>query len=185
MRIIGVIPARWASTRLPGKPLAELAGRPMIEHVYRRALRAGRLSSVVVATDDRRIVDAVLGFGGRAVMTRADHVSGTDRIWEVLEAGEADAVVNIQGDEPLIDPATIDAHYERALELSGGTRASLFVAFAESVSLPAQDRDAFVAFLNQAIAVDIDADPDRRLVNAIAQRRAHWLLAHADELILE
>jgi len=107
--IVGVIPARWASTRLPGKPLAEIAGRPMIEHVYRRASQVRRLSSVVVATDDVRIAQAVRAFGGEAVMTRDDHVSGTDRIWEVVAGGQADAVVNIQGDEPLIDPAVIDA----------------------------------------------------------------------------
>jgi len=110
MNIIGVVPARWASTRLPGKPLAEIDGRPMIEHVVRRASLARRLSAVVVATDDARIAAAVRGFGGDVVMTRGDHVSGTDRIWEVVQGrAGVDAVVNIQGDEPLIEPDVIDA----------------------------------------------------------------------------
>lgn len=109
MRAIGVIPARYASSRLPGKPLAEIAGRPMIEHVYRRAMEARSLEAVYVATDDRRIAEAVEAFGGRAVMTREDHRSGTDRIAEAVGALDVDVVVNVQGDEPLLDPGEIDA----------------------------------------------------------------------------
>ena len=110
-RVIGVIPARWASTRLPGKPLAMIAGKPMIQRVVERVVQAKTLSAVIVATDDQRIVDAVASFGipeAKAVMTRADHPSGTDRIAEAIAGEKCDVVINIQGDEPLIDPALID-----------------------------------------------------------------------------
>jgi 3-deoxy-manno-octulosonate cytidylyltransferase (CMP-KDO synthetase) len=102
-----VIPARYASSRLPGKPLLDICGRPMIEHVYRRAARAVGASAVLVATDDARILRAVERFGGRAVMTRPDHPSGSDRVAEAAGALAVDLVVNLQGDEPLIEPAVI------------------------------------------------------------------------------
>ncbi len=108
MTAIGVIPARYASTRLPGKALIEIAGKTMVQHVYERALGAASLSRVLVACDDARIEEAVRSFGGEAVMTRPDHPSGTDRIAEAVRALEAEIVVNIQGDEPLIDPEDID-----------------------------------------------------------------------------
>ena len=106
--VLGVIPARYASTRLPAKPLALLGGKPMVQHVYERARQAKTLDEVVVATDDERIVVAVSRFGGRAVMTSPDHRSGTDRIAEVARQTEAAIVVNIQGDEPLMRPEPID-----------------------------------------------------------------------------
>jgi 3-deoxy-manno-octulosonate cytidylyltransferase (CMP-KDO synthetase) len=114
--VLVVIPARFASTRLPGKILADIAGRPMIEHVYRQAATARLVDGVLVATDDDRIADAVRAFGGAAVMTRPDHVSGTDRIAEVAAALPCRAVVNVQGDEPLIQPDTIDAAVAPMLE---------------------------------------------------------------------
>jgi 3-deoxy-manno-octulosonate cytidylyltransferase (CMP-KDO synthetase) len=107
--VLAVIPARFDSTRLPGKILADIAGKPMIEHVYRRAAAASGVHAVIVATDDERIAAAVRSFGGAAWMTRADHVSGTDRIAEVVAALPCRAVVNVQGDEPLIEPGTINA----------------------------------------------------------------------------
>lgn len=110
MPAVGIIPARFASTRFPGKPLAEIAGRPMIHHVYERACRATSLEEVLVATDDQRIFDAVLRFGGEAIMTSAYHPTGTDRLAEVAEhLSAAEIIVNIQGDEPLIEPDAIDA----------------------------------------------------------------------------
>ena len=108
-RILGVIPARFASSRYPGKALARLAGKPMIEHVWERANMSRYLSDVLVATDDDRIANAVHKFGGRVRMTRADHPSGTDRVAEVASSEDAALYVNIQGDEPLIDPDAIDA----------------------------------------------------------------------------
>lgn len=108
VNIIGIIPARYASTRFPGKPLALIAGKPLIQRVVEQCRKAKSLSEVVVATDDQRILDAVCNFC-RVEMTRADHPSGSDRIAEVAGRIACDAVVNIQGDEPLIDPAVIDA----------------------------------------------------------------------------
>ncbi|WP_417462879.1 3-deoxy-manno-octulosonate cytidylyltransferase [Kordiimonas sp.] len=105
-----VIPARYASTRLPGKPLADIAGKPMIAHVWDRACEAAPMADVYIAADDDRILKAVKAFGGQGVMTRADHASGTDRIAEVADTfGWADdeIVVNVQGDEPLIPSALI------------------------------------------------------------------------------
>jgi len=108
MKIAGVIPARYASTRFPGKPLALIAGKPLVQHVVERCRAASSLSAVVVATDDERIAKAAGAFA-EVAMTRPDHPSGTDRIAEVLRGRDWDAVVNIQGDEPLIDPKVIDA----------------------------------------------------------------------------
>ena len=108
MRVIGVIPARYSSTRLPGKPLADIHGKPLIPHVYEAARKAQCLVSVVVATDDERIAAAVRAFGGDVQVTRPDHRSGTDRVAEVASATDAELVVNVQGDEPLLDPTMID-----------------------------------------------------------------------------
>jgi 3-deoxy-manno-octulosonate cytidylyltransferase (CMP-KDO synthetase) len=107
MRIIGVIPARYKSSRLEGKPLADILGKPMVQHVYERAKRADCLDEVVVATDDERIRLAVESFGGKVAMTSADHRSGTDRVAEAVRDSRADIVVNIQGDEPMLDPAML------------------------------------------------------------------------------
>ncbi len=110
MIVMGIIPARYASTRFPGKPLAMLNGRPMIQHVYDRAVRSTLLTDVIVATDDQRIYDIIKEFGGEAIMTSPNHATGTDRIAEVAaKMTGVDIIVNIQGDEPLIDPASIDA----------------------------------------------------------------------------
>ena len=108
MRVAVVIPARYASTRLPAKPLLQETGKYLIQHVYERAVEARHAGEVLVATDDERIFDAVSGFGGRVVMTRRDHQSGTDRIAEVAAHLSAEVIVNLQGDEPEIDPAAID-----------------------------------------------------------------------------
>jgi 3-deoxy-manno-octulosonate cytidylyltransferase (CMP-KDO synthetase) len=107
-RILGIIPARHASVRFPGKILTPIGGRPLIHWVLERVSRARRLTGVLVATDDDRIREAVEAVGGRAVMTRGDHPSGTDRVAEAA-AGNAEVIINIQGDEPLIDPGLIDA----------------------------------------------------------------------------
>jgi 3-deoxy-manno-octulosonate cytidylyltransferase (CMP-KDO synthetase) len=108
MKIIGIIPARYASTRFPGKPLAFIAGKPLIQHVVEQCQKAKSLHDVLVATDDTQIWEVAQQFCA-VEMTRPDHLSGTDRIAEVAERHDCDAVVNIQGDEPLIDPAVIDA----------------------------------------------------------------------------
>jgi 3-deoxy-manno-octulosonate cytidylyltransferase (CMP-KDO synthetase) len=108
VKILGIIPARFASTRFPGKPLALIAGKPLLQHVVEQCQKSKLLSEIIVATDDTRIWEVAQNFC-RVEMTRPDHPSGSDRIAEVAERCGGDAVVNIQGDEPLIDPAVIDA----------------------------------------------------------------------------
>lgn len=109
MKTVIVIPARYGSTRFPGKPLALIDGTPVIEHVWRKAVKSRTAERIIVATDDRRIYEAVTGFGGECYMTSARHRSGSDRIGEVAGRIEADVIVNVQGDEPFIDPDVIDA----------------------------------------------------------------------------
>jgi len=108
MRVTAIIPARYGSTRFPGKPLAPLLGRPMIQWVHERTSRSQLVDRVIVATDDTRIARVVEAFGGEAWLTSPDHPTGTDRLAEVAGALESDLIVNVQGDEPLIDPLMID-----------------------------------------------------------------------------
>jgi 3-deoxy-manno-octulosonate cytidylyltransferase (CMP-KDO synthetase) len=116
VKVLAVIPARYASTRFPGKPLTPIAGRPMIQHVVERVRKAKTVTRIVVATEDERILTAVAAFGGEAVMTRADHRTGTDRVAEVAAHIPADIYINVQGDEPLIAAETIDLLVSAMLE---------------------------------------------------------------------
>jgi 3-deoxy-manno-octulosonate cytidylyltransferase (CMP-KDO synthetase) len=125
MRAVGVIPARFSATRFPGKPLALIAGTSMIERVWRGARTAKSLARVIVATDDARIADVCRGFGAEVALTRADHPSGTDRIAEVAAALDCDVVVNVQGDEPLIEGFAIDAVVEALRDDPGAPIATL------------------------------------------------------------
>jgi len=127
--VIAVIPARFESSRFPGKILAAETGKPLIQHVYEQACRAELVGRVIVATDDPRIRDAVVGFGGECAMTRADHANGTSRIAEVAAGLEAEIIVNVQGDEPELPPSVIDLAVEKLLackDCSMGTVASEF-----------------------------------------------------------
>ena len=110
MKILGIIPARFASTRFPGKPLTLINGKTMIQRVYEQSLKAESLTDIVVATDDQRIYDAVIAFGGNVMLTSSEHNSGTDRCYEIVEkiGSQYDAAVNIQGDEPFINPEQIN-----------------------------------------------------------------------------
>ena len=108
MKTAIVIPARFAATRLPGKPLLRQTGKYLVQHVYERACEAHRVDQVIVATDDPRVVAAVESFGGRVVLTRRNHPSGTDRVAEVARHLHADVIINLQGDEPLVEPADLD-----------------------------------------------------------------------------
>ena len=133
LNVWAVIPARYASSRLPGKPLVPLAGKPMIQHVWERVRRAQKVSRVLVATDDERIRRAVTEFGGEAVMTRAEHRSGTERLAEVAASAAgsgAEIFVNVQGDEPLMEPAAVDAAVAILLEDSSVEVATLAVPIA-------------------------------------------------------
>lgn len=119
MKVICIIPCRYQSTRFEGKPLADIHGKPMIQHVYERVLRAHSVSHAAVATDDKRIYDAVEKFGGTVIMTSAQHRSGTDRVAEAIESipcDDSDIVVNIQGDQPLFQPSQIDEVVRPLLE---------------------------------------------------------------------
>ena len=110
MHIACIIPARYGSTRLPGKPLAMIGDKPMIQRVYEQVSKATEIEQVIVATDDQRVYDTVVAFGGQAMMTRPDHLTGTDRLAEVAATHtEIDVIINVQGDEPLIDANVIDA----------------------------------------------------------------------------
>ncbi|UCE28426.1 MAG: 3-deoxy-manno-octulosonate cytidylyltransferase [Candidatus Coatesbacteria bacterium] len=109
MKVVGVIPVRYASSRFPGKALADIAGKPMVQHVYERCAACERLDRLYVATDDQRIYDAARVFTDDVVMTSGEHESGTDRVAEVVEGIDGDVFVNVQGDEPLIEPAAVEA----------------------------------------------------------------------------
>ncbi|MDO8282795.1 MAG: 3-deoxy-manno-octulosonate cytidylyltransferase [Thermodesulfovibrionia bacterium] len=115
-KVVAIVPARFNATRFPGKPLALLNGKPIIQHVYEQTVRAGLVSKTYVATDDKRIYDTVTGFGGEALMTSGTHATGTDRVAEAAAGLECDIVVNVQGDEPFIRPVMIDSLVEMMLK---------------------------------------------------------------------
>lgn len=157
MSVLVVIPARYGSVRFPGKPLALIDGRPMIQHVYERARCAGAATAVVVATDDRRILEAVTRFGGEAVLTSPEAKSGTDRVAEVARARDAQVVINVQGDEPLIAPQTIDQLARFLLAHSAVPMASLMTPLADetqaqnpNVVKVVVDRDGFALYFSRA-----------------------------------
>jgi len=114
--ILGVIPARYGSTRLEGKVLAEIGGKPMVQHVYERAKNATLLDELIVAVDDERVLHAVQSFGGKAVMTSPSHTCGTERVEEIARSSKAEIIINIQGDEPFIKPGMIDEVINLLLE---------------------------------------------------------------------
>jgi 3-deoxy-manno-octulosonate cytidylyltransferase (CMP-KDO synthetase) len=157
MRVTAIIPARYASTRFPGKPLADIQGKPMIQWVYERALRATSVQRVIVATDDERIAAAVRNFGGEVQLTRSDHPTGTDRLAEVAERVETDLVVNVQGDEPLIEPRMIDqavTPLRKNPGISMGTLKSPIVSLEDfhnpNVVKVVTDRQGFALYFSRA-----------------------------------
>lgn len=153
--IIGIIPARYGSTRFPGKPLANIGGKTMIQRVLEQAGKAQSLDKIVVATDDERIADEVLRIGGEAIMTRTDHPSGTDRCWEAysrlianeeVRAKASDYIINIQGDEPFIDPAQID---ELAAILDGTVELATQMASVDSAEILHDPKEAKIVINDQ------------------------------------
>jgi 3-deoxy-manno-octulosonate cytidylyltransferase (CMP-KDO synthetase) len=150
LAIVAIIPARYAATRLPGKPLSEIHGKTMIERVYERARAATKVDRVLVATDDDRIAAAVRGFGGEAVLTSAAHATGTDRLAEVARGIEAEIVVNVQGDEPMLDPAGIDAVAQALLDDPGLEMSTL--------SLPLRSVDEMLAASVVKVVTDARGD---------------------------
>ncbi len=134
MNILGVIPARYGSTRLPGKPLADICGKPLIQHVYEKA-SSSSLGALIVATDDERIIKAVQAFNGNAVLTSEKHPNGTSRAAEVAEKMNVDYVINIQGDEPLLDPRMIDEVIHALTENEDVVSATLCAPILDKASL--------------------------------------------------
>jgi len=168
MRVAIVIPARYASSRLPGKPLLKATGKYLIQHVYERALDAKCASDVIVATDDDRIAEAVRSFGGRVAMTRADHPSGTDRVAEVAAGLAADAVINLQGDEPMLEAETLDELAGLLERDPGSSMATLAVPIAGKdvylspnvVKVVCDDRGRALYFSRSPIPMVRDGEPD-------------------------
>ena len=157
MSVVGIIPARYGSTRFPGKSLARLNGAPLIQHVYQQARQAKRLDEVIVATDDERIAEAVARFGGRAVMTSPAHRSGTDRIAEVARQHDAHVILNIQGDEPLIVPSQLDQVAEFLLVHQAVPMATLMTTLTrtEDITSPhvvkvVVDQDGYALYFSRA-----------------------------------
>lgn len=150
LAIVAIIPARYAATRLPGKPLSDIHGKTMIERVYERARAATRVDRVLVATDDERIAATVRGFGGEAVLTSPAHATGTDRLAEVARGIEAEIVVNVQGDEPMLDPAGIDAVAQALLDDPGLEMSTL--------SLPLRSVDEMLAASVVKVVTDARGD---------------------------
>ncbi|MCE9531833.1 MAG: 3-deoxy-manno-octulosonate cytidylyltransferase [Planctomycetes bacterium] len=168
MRCAIVIPARYGSSRLPGKPLLKTTGKYLIQHVYEQACQSKRATDVVIATDDSRIMAAVQSFGGRAVMTRRDHVSGTDRVAEVARGLNVDVIVNLQGDEPLIDARTLDLLPDLLEQDPGAKLATLAVPLREveayrnpNVVKVVRDRQGRALYFSRSpIPMVRDGDPD-------------------------
>lgn len=164
--VLGVIPARYAASRLPGKPLADIAGKPMIRLVYERMQKAKTLDQIIVATDDERIAEAVTAFGGLAQMTRADHPSGSDRVAEVAATIDCELVVNVQGDEPFISPDAIDAAVEKLRATPDAVVSTLVTRFADIMSLQSRNTakvvlahdDCALYFSRAPIPFDRDAE---------------------------
>lgn len=156
MRAVGIIPARYGSVRFPGKPLADICGKPMVVRVHELALQARTLARVIVATDDRRILDAVRSHGGEALMTGANHRSGTDRLAEVAAGLDADLIVNIQGDEPLLAPETIDLLVTALGNTAEASMATLAKPLApgeeynENIVKVVTDRNGFALYFSRA-----------------------------------
>ncbi|MHB0913378.1 MAG: 3-deoxy-manno-octulosonate cytidylyltransferase [Armatimonadota bacterium] len=185
-RVIGMIPARLAATRLPNKPLLEIAGKPMIQWVYERASAASLLDEVIVVTPDPEIVACVEGFGGRAEITSHEHRSGTDRLAEAARRMQADVVVNIQGDEPLLDPTAIDLLAETMLAHPEVPMASLMCPLSEAErDDPAAvkvvtDRDGFALYFSRfgiPYPRGEGASPKKHI--GLYAYRYHFLLAFA------
>ena len=159
-KIIAFIPSRYESTRFPGKPLAVIAGKPMIQHVYERALSSPHIQETFVATDDERIVECVRGFGGKAVMTGRTHASGTDRITEAalkLGLNDGDLVVNVQGDQPAFDPSCLPDLLKPFLEGSPVPMSTLMIPLTEKQEIEnpnnvkvVADREGFALYFSRS-----------------------------------
>ncbi len=185
MKTIAVIPARYGSTRFPAKPLARIAGKPMIQWTYESTRKCADFQEVLVATDDDRIRTAVEAFGGVAVMTSPDCRSGSDRIWEAIQGRDADLVVNVQGDEPLI-PATVLHQLVRQMEESGADMGTVAVPFSATGRDPADPNAVKVVVdaRNLALYFSRAPIPFQRVGGTPAEPLLHWgLYAYRREFL--
>ena len=148
VKTLAIIPARYASTRFPGKPLVEIAGKSMIQHVWERAMQTPSIDEVLVATDDQRILDAVEKFGAEGVLTSKEHKTGTDRIIEALSGRSCDWVLNIQGDEPLVLPADLERLIKKAVQTRDTKGATLIYKITDEAEL--HDPNVVKVTLNQS-----------------------------------
>jgi len=192
MQVIAVIPARYASTRFPGKPLVPILGKPMIQWVYERTAQARLVDRVIVATDDSRIAAAVEAFGGEYCMTSADHATGTDRLAEVAGQLSAALIVNVQGDEPLIDPLMIDQAIQPLLDDAAvrmGTLAAVIRDDAEflnpNVVKVVTDRRGFALYFSRA-PIPHERDREERQATEIRVAKKHiGLYVYRRDFLLE
>jgi 3-deoxy-manno-octulosonate cytidylyltransferase (CMP-KDO synthetase) len=189
MRAVVVIPARMASTRFPGKPLVDVCGKPMIQWVYERASMARSISRVIVATCDREILEAVAAFGGEAFMTSDKHLSGTDRVAEAVLSLDVDVVVNVQGDEPLIDPAAIEKAIEPFETETDTVMTSLMVPINHELALDPNLVKVVVSLSNHALYFSRSPIPYERNAEARGEQRARiyghvGLYAYTKEFLL-
>ena len=175
-RVLCVVPARYASTRFPGKIIASLAGKPLVLHAYERAKRAQLIDDVIIAADDPRVRDVIVPFGARVVMTRPEHPTGTDRIAEAVSGEDADIVVNVQGDEALIDPATIDAAIRPLLDdpevmMSTARRRILDPALVSNPNIVKviSDQRGRAIYFSRSVIPHIRDEADRS-----AERECYW-----------
>lgn len=167
MKIIGIIPARFASTRLPGKPLLLIKGKPMIQRVYEQSSKSKLIDKVIVATDEKRIFDLVNNFGGNAVMTSKKHLSGTDRIAEVAKKIRCSIVVNIQGDEPFINPSVIDLAIKPLIKNKSINVSTLAFRFIDKDDLADRnkvkvifDKNNFAIYFSRNVIPSVPANSD-------------------------
>jgi 3-deoxy-manno-octulosonate cytidylyltransferase (CMP-KDO synthetase) len=183
MKTAIVIPARYASKRLPGKPLLRQTGKYLVQHVYERACLARRASQVLIATDDSRIVAAAKSFGGQAVLTRRDHRSGTDRVAEVAQNLDADVIINLQGDEPLVDPAAVDLLPELLTQAEMATLAVPIKSVEQwhnpnCVKVVCDDAGRALYFSRSPIPYAPTACVSRSLGACARETQAVWFLQH-------
>ena len=168
MKVVCVIPARYGSTRFPGKPLAELGGKPLIQWVYERATKSKKISKVYVATDDERIAGVVRGFGGNAIMTSPECRTGSDRVAEAISQIDAEIVVNLQGDEPLIDPQSIDLSIQGLIDSPACMVSTTAVAIRDIKEFESPNV-VKVVFDREGIALYFSRSP----IPSIARRELH------------
>jgi len=195
VKATAIIPARYGSTRFPGKPLAPINGLPMIQHVYQRVAVATLIDRVIVATDDERIVAVVEGFGGEVMLTREDHPTGTDRLAEVAETIASELIVNVQGDEPLIDPRMVDqavAPLAKNRQIQMGTLASQINQIDDfhnpNVVKVVKDQSGFALYFSRAPIPwprDLDSEQLEKILPQPGFLRHIGLYVYRRELLLD